>query len=528
MPEPDDFGLAPFATLAHVGDAVSAPQHRPFWSRWQEAVTALTPTLGPAEPADPSDQTATHRFESLGSVRIGCRLELPPKGTPVRAGLVTTHGYATPDPLETNANRFRALAARGVAVLALRVRGFPGSQLDTGDWTGDPHSLGWITQGFPARVQKPEDALRWSLPLAVADVACAGRALREWLGTRARKGDAPAPDMYLRGESFGGGLAVIAAAQTPRDWMRFDRLAIGLPTFGDWAWRLANPARMALGSGAEMLALLRSLGEETQTEALDTLRLCDAAVHARKVRTPTLCKLALRDEVVPAPTAAAVFNALDTDPGSKWRFVVPTGHTEPSLALARRLAIYERCAADFLDPAQEPAAAIETWASLLEEGDRVPGRVSDHADHPLTGAQTGLFGTAPSRDRTDELLVAAYERAARTLDDLPYTPEWATLFAEAGGATGMREREVFHALHNLRKAGKLPRLGRATSSPPRINAEEESQLGEHVVRLIGSLGQRDRLPFTPEFDRLVEWFNTTTGRELSPHDVWRLIARIAK
>jgi hypothetical protein len=45
---------------------------------------------------------------------------------------------------------------------------------------------------------------------------------------------------------------------------------------------------------------------------------------------------------------------------------------------------------------------------------------------------------------------------------------------------------------------------------------------------VGTLGQRDQLPFTPEFDRLVEAFNQRTGKSLSPHDVWRLIAKIAK
>jgi len=528
MTEPDDFGIAPFATLAHVGDTTPAPQHRPFWTRWREAVSALTPTLGPAEPADPSDPTATHRFESLGAVRIGCRLELPPKGVPVRAGLVTTHGYAAPDPLEANANRFRSLASRGVAVLVVRVRGFAGSQLDTGDWAGGPDSLGWITRGFPAHGHKLDDMLGWSLPQGVADVACAARALRDWLATRARKGDDPTPALYLRGESFGGGLAVMAAAQTPHDWLTIDRLAIGLPTFGDWAWRLDDPRRMAFGSGAEMQTLLRSLGHDAAAEARDTLRICDAAVHARKVRATTLCKLALRDEVVPAPTAAAVFNALGTDPGCKWRFIVPQGHTEPSLALARRLAIYERCAADFLDPNHEPAASMERWEGLLEEGDRVPGRVSDQADVPLTGEQGGLFGAGASPDRAVAVLIAAYEHAGRTLDDLPYTPEWASLYAAVGEATGKREREVFHSLHNLRKAGKLPRLGRAASTPPRIDAEEEAQLRERVVGQVGSLGQRDRLPFTPEFDRLVLEFNSATGRELSPHDVWRLIAKLAK
>lgn len=528
MTAPDDFGMSPYATLAHVGDIAHPPMHRLFWSRWKEAVSALTPRLGPAEPPDPSDPTATHRFESLGSVRIGCRLELPPKGVQVRAGLVTTHGYSAPDPLVVNTNRFRALAARGVAVLAVRVRGFAGSQLDTGDWLTDPGSLGWITRGFPARAQKAEDVLGWSLPLAVADVACAVHALQEWLCSRARNSDGPPPAMFLRGESFGGGLAVIAAAQMPHTWARVDRLAIGLPTFGDWAWRAAEPTRMASGSGADMRALLRSFGQDAQAEALDTLRLCDAAVHAEAVDVPTLCKLALRDEVVPAPSVAAVFNALGTEPGRKWRFVVPTGHTDPSLAEARRVALHERCTQDFLDPSRDPAETMDRWDSVLEAGDRAPGRVSEHAEPPLTGEQGGLFGSGTTPDQAQSVLVAAYERAGRTLDDLPYTPEWAALFAEAGEASGKREREIFHTLHNLRKAGKLPRLGRAASNPPRINADEEARLAAQVTAAAGSLGQRDRLPFTPDFDRLVQEFNAATGRDLSPHDVWRLIAKLAK
>lgn len=490
---------------------------RPFWSAWREALVATAPRLGPAEPADPSDPTATHRFESVGSVRVGCALELPPRGVPLRAGLVTTHGYSSSEPLARLAPRWRGLAARGVAVLVVRVRGYPGSQLDTGDWVGAPDSLGWITRGFPAAMHRPEEAMGWSLPLGVADVACAGRALRDWLASRG-KADAPAP-VFLHGESFGGGLAVMAAARTPGELVRFERLALGLPAFGDWSWRLADPARMALGSGAHMLSLLRSLDSP---QAADVLRLGDAAVHARRVVAPTLCKLALRDEVVPAPAAAAVYNALGTGPGNKWRFLVPEGHTEPSLACARRHALFERCLADFLDPGCEPAAAMMAWEGALVDGDRAPTR----AETPITGEQSRLFGGEPARDQTDELLIAAYQRTGRTLDDLPYTPEWASLFAEL--ELGLREREVFHRLHNLRKAGKLPRLGRAASSPPVIDREEEAQLAERVTRLVGTLGQRDHLPFTPEFDRLVLEFNAATGRDLQPHDVWRLIAKLAK
>ncbi|MBK7404831.1 MAG: acetylxylan esterase [Phycisphaerales bacterium] len=528
MPEPDDFGLSPVATLAHVSELTPAPMHQPVWNRWREALASHHPQLVPAETADPADPTATHRFESVGSVRIGCVLELPPKGTLVRAALVTTHGYGVTRPLAEEARRWRALAARGVAVLLVRVRGYPGSTLDTGNWAASKQGTdaGWIAHGFRAQIQKPEDALQWSLPLAAADVALAARALRDWLGSRARQPSGPIP-VSLHGESFGAGLAVICAAQTPPEGAAYARLALAVPTFGDWSWRLADPRRMAFGAGAHLHALLRSIANtEPGGEAAQVLRLCDTAVHATRIRCPVLCRLAERDEVVPAPSAAAVFNALGSDPGMKWRFVVPEGHAEPSIRGARRLALFERCLVDFLDPSRPPAEAMEPWEGLMSGGERPPREL----EAPITGEQGALFATSPppTRDGTDALLVAAYARAGRTLDDLPYTSEWAAFYAEIGGASGLREREAFHRLHNLRKAGKLPRMGRATSSPPQIEGAEEQQLASMVTAAVGTLGQRDQLPFTPEFDRLALEFNRSTGRDLPPHDVWRLIAKLAK
>ncbi len=366
MLQPDDFGLSPIATLAHVAESSYAPMHRPFWNRWREAVAGCAPKLEVVTTEDPSDPTVTHQIHSLGSVRLGCVLVLPPKGTLVHAGVITTHGYEVGETLGEAARRWKALAARGVAVMMLRVRGYPGSQLDTGDWIGDPESLGWITRGFPPVLNRPEDALAWSLPMAVADVSCGARALRDWLGSRAidiaihdvhtqGRETAPLP-IFLHGESFGGGLAVMAAAQTPTSFVRFERIVLGVPTFGDWSWRLADPTRMAFGSGAHLMPLLRSL----DVSATDTLALCDTAKHAGKVMAPTLCKLALRDEVVPAPSAASVYNALISDPGRKWRFLVPEGHTEPSLACARRLALFERFMIDFFNPQISPEVTMTT------------------------------------------------------------------------------------------------------------------------------------------------------------------------
>ncbi len=126
-------------------------------------------------------------------------------------------------------------------------------------------------------------------------------------------------------------------------------------------------------------------------------------------------------------------------------------------------------------------------------------------------------------------LLDAYAAAARTLDDLPYTSEFDSLLAQVRSAgSELPPREVFHRLHNLRKAGKLPKAGRAASAPPRVTPEDEQRLASLVIDRVGTLGQRDQLPYTAAFDELVQQFNAESGRSLSPHEVWRLIAKIAK
>jgi hypothetical protein len=129
----------------------------------------------------------------------------------------------------------------------------------------------------------------------------------------------------------------------------------------------------------------------------------------------------------------------------------------------------------------------------------------------------------------DRLLIDAYVVTGRTLDDLPYTAEFEDLYMSLGGeGCGKSRRELFHRLHNLRKASKLPRIGRTPFNPPAINLDDEELLSSLVVAQIGTLGQRDQLPFTPRFDLLAQQFNDRTGRSLKSHDVWRLVAKLAK
>lgn len=139
-----------------------------------------------------------------------------------------------------------------------------------------------------------------------------------------------------------------------------------------------------------------------------------------------------------------------------------------------------------------------------------------------------LFG-GPDRGAQDQTIVDAYEHIGVTLDALPYTEAFEKLMSLVHREDDQaRHRAVFHRLHNLRKAGKLPRLGRAASSPQVLGFDHEQMLAALVASEAGSLGQRDQLPYTEAFDRVAGEFARRTGLNLSHHDLWRVIAKLAK
>jgi hypothetical protein len=129
----------------------------------------------------------------------------------------------------------------------------------------------------------------------------------------------------------------------------------------------------------------------------------------------------------------------------------------------------------------------------------------------------------------DQRLVDAYVRCGRGLDDLPYTPECDALLAELARSGDARPpAQLLRRLTNLRKAKKLPTLGRTPSPPIKVSPDEEAFIVREVARLVGSLGQRDQLPYSTRMDELVASFHAFSGRNLTPHDVWRLVAKLAK
>jgi catechol 2,3-dioxygenase-like lactoylglutathione lyase family enzyme len=157
------------------------------------------------------------------------------------------------------------------------------------------------------------------------------------------------------------------------------------------------------------------------------------------------------------------------------------------------------------------------------------GDASGGAVESAAPAGDSLFaGVQPKLSPKREVLIGIYEKLGRTADDLPYTHHFESLYdayaAHFPSARPTRE-EVWRHLLNVRKAGKLPKLGDARSTPPEISAEQRQLLAE----LLGEeKGRRDRLPYTPRFDALVEAFNRKTRLNFTPHQMWRLVATLAK
>ncbi len=145
----------------------------------------------------------------------------------------------------------------------------------------------------------------------------------------------------------------------------------------------------------------------------------------------------------------------------------------------------------------------------------------------LSGAGP-LFGgvEATPKSRPDDL-VTAYLAAGRSADDLPYTPDFENFFSHyaAGQPKTLTRQLAWKQLLNLRKTGKLPRITGKPGSQPKVSAEERAEL----TALLGDTkGKRDRLPYSPDFDRLLLRYNSGTGRRLSPYQFWRLVALVSK
>jgi catechol 2,3-dioxygenase-like lactoylglutathione lyase family enzyme len=181
-----------------------------------------------------------------------------------------------------------------------------------------------------------------------------------------------------------------------------------------------------------------------------------------------------------------------------------------------------------------PSAVSRGWRATVKDPfgnvllilDRTTDGASAVEDAKPAGT---LFAGVETPVRTNAAaLITEYVKVGRTADDLPYTPHFDTMhksYAATIPDPKPTRAETWRHLLNLRKAGKLPRLGEAPTSPPELPLEDRERL---KAMLGDDLGKRDRLPYTKRFDTIVDTFNKTQPRWLTPHQVWRLVSTMSK
>jgi catechol 2,3-dioxygenase-like lactoylglutathione lyase family enzyme len=174
------------------------------------------------------------------------------------------------------------------------------------------------------------------------------------------------------------------------------------------------------------------------------------------------------------------------------------------------------------------ATVKDPFGNVLLIIDRTAAQAGATQIEDAKTSDTLFPGIEPKLAAKREDLIAVYEQIGRTADDLPYTPHFEKLYSTYAGKypePKPARAEVWRHLLNLRKGGKLPRMGDARSTPPEVSAEDLEKLRQMLGE---EIGRRDRLPYTKRFDQLVDEFNKRQSRPISPHLVWRLVATLAK
>jgi hypothetical protein len=136
---------------------------------------------------------------------------------------------------------------------------------------------------------------------------------------------------------------------------------------------------------------------------------------------------------------------------------------------------------------------------------------------------------SPPLSPEDDRLVEAYKLLGRPVDDLPYTPEFEAMVQSLQAQGDSRDKgTLLRRLLALRKAARLPRLGRLATEILRV-PPQDVELVELLLRgELGTLGSRDQLPYTDRIDRLHEQYNSRASTPLDRHNFWRLVARVSK
>lgn len=128
--------------------------------------------------------------------------------------------------------------------------------------------------------------------------------------------------------------------------------------------------------------------------------------------------------------------------------------------------------------------------------------------------------------RSDGAIRDILKATSLSRDALPYSDEFEQHFAEyckASGISHTRQR-FWRAISSAAKKGGWKGKKRGEPAPPLAHQQED----ELRQLLAGRLGERDSLPYSPDFDTLRHKYNQLTNLSLSERAFWRVLCSVCK
>jgi predicted AAA+ superfamily ATPase len=112
-------------------------------------------------------------------------------------------------------------------------------------------------------------------------------------------------------------------------------------------------------------------------------------------------------------------------------------------------------------------------------------------------------------------------------DALPYTDEFESLFNSFLRSSGRKveKNQFWRMLSDIAKSGGGQKQKRKRVPSPKLSIEQKLEI---LRQFPEGIGGRDRLPYTPEFERLHRQYKKLTGLNLSENDYWLGVSSVAK
>ena len=260
-------------------------------------------TLGQIAEVEPKPTLARQKSPALG-LQLD-KLEFMSLGQVLISGYLLTHDTPEPRPLIVHSHGYNSQhdimlnwARTGCNVCGFDIRGFGRSgrlPLAQG---------GWVLTGINA----PQTSI---IRGAVADLLQMINVARNLLTWRVST-------ITMKGFSFGGALAIMAAAFDPYANM----VVAGQPTFG---WTKERLRLAQAGSSAEIKRYLDA-NPDLSEHALDTLNYFDTLHFAKRIQKPAFVGVGLDDDVVPSRSVMGMASRLNA--GSSELRILPVSHSD--------------------------------------------------------------------------------------------------------------------------------------------------------------------------------------------------------